>query len=132
MPSQIKKGSFWWRDNLKLLDAFKEMAMINIQNGSTCLFWFDLWGGQVQNQTYLELFSFAKKEKKEKLLSVQKALEFEPFRKMLHLPLLEEAFQQMQLLRQILQEQHFSDSADSWQYIWGSLHYFIPRRHICT
>ena len=60
LPSQIKKGSFWWRDNLKLLDAFKEMAM-NIQNGSTCLFWFDLWGGQVQNQTYLELFSFAKK-----------------------------------------------------------------------
>ena len=66
LPSQIKKGSFWWRDNLKLLDAFKEMAMVNIQNGSTCLFWFDLWGGQVQNQTYLELFSFAKTRKERK------------------------------------------------------------------
>jgi hypothetical protein len=43
-PSHIKKGSFWWRGNLKLLDAFKGMAMVNIQNGSSCLFWFDLWG----------------------------------------------------------------------------------------
>ena len=43
--SHIKKGSFWWRDILKLLDAFKGMAMVNIQNGASCLFWFDLWGG---------------------------------------------------------------------------------------
>jgi len=116
LPSQIKKGSFWWRDNLKLLDAFKGMAVVNIQDGSTCLFWFDLWGGQAQNHTYPELFSFAKN----KLLSVQKALEVEPFHRMFHLPLSEEAFQQMELLHQLLQEQHFSDSTDLWHYIWGS------------
>ena len=92
------------------------MAVVNIQDGSTCLFWFDLWGGQVQNHTYPELFSFAKN----KLLSVQKALEVEPFHRMFHLPLSEEAFQQMELLHQLLQEQYFSDSTDLWHYIWGS------------
>ena len=30
LPSHIKKDSFWWRDNLKHLDSFKGMAMVNI------------------------------------------------------------------------------------------------------
>lgn len=42
LPNHTKKGSFWWRDTLKLLDAYKGMSMNNIQNGSTCLFWFVL------------------------------------------------------------------------------------------
>jgi hypothetical protein len=36
LPSHIKKGSFWWRDNLKLLDSFKGMATVHLQDGSTC------------------------------------------------------------------------------------------------
>ena len=36
-----RKGSFWWRDILKLLDSFKDMASVSIGNGSTCLFWMD-------------------------------------------------------------------------------------------
>ena len=30
LPSRIKKGSFWWRDILKLLDKFKGMASITV------------------------------------------------------------------------------------------------------
>ena len=29
LRSHIKKGSFWWRDNLKLLDKFKGLAICN-------------------------------------------------------------------------------------------------------
>ena len=54
LPRHLWKGSFWWRDNLKLPDKFKFL------DGSTCFFWTDLLGGQVQSQAYLELFSFAK------------------------------------------------------------------------
>jgi hypothetical protein len=61
LPSHIKKrGSFWWRDNLKLLDSFKGMASVSLQDGTTCYFWNDLWGGQVHSQTIPELFSFAR------------------------------------------------------------------------
>jgi hypothetical protein len=74
LPGHIKKGSFWWRDNLKFLDTFKGMVVCQIQNGATCLFWTDLWGGQVQHQTYPELFSFAKS----KMLSFQKAISTDP------------------------------------------------------
>ena len=57
LPSHIKKGSFWWRDNLKLLDSFKGMAMVNIQNGSSYLFWSDLWGDRCNNNNNTQSFS---------------------------------------------------------------------------
>ena len=61
LPSHIKKGSFWWRDNLKLLESFKGMASVCLQDGSSCYFWTDLWDGHVHSQIFPELFSFAKK-----------------------------------------------------------------------
>lgn len=45
------------------------MAAVNLQDGSSCYLWTDLWGRQVPSQTYPELFSFAKN----KLLNVQVA-----------------------------------------------------------
>jgi hypothetical protein len=41
LPNHVKKGSFWWRDILKLLDKFKGMASVSVYNGVSCLFWED-------------------------------------------------------------------------------------------
>jgi hypothetical protein len=38
LPGITKKGSFWWRDVLKLLPKFKKLANINVISGKTCLF----------------------------------------------------------------------------------------------
>lgn len=38
LPNHAKKGSFWWKDILKLLDKFKGMALISVQNGGILLF----------------------------------------------------------------------------------------------
>ena len=39
LPGIVKKGSFWWRDVLKLLTSFKKMADIQlINNGDSCFF----------------------------------------------------------------------------------------------
>lgn len=62
LPNHIKKGSFWWKDVLKLLDKFKGMDMISVQNGALCLLWDDLWFGQVPKHVFPELYSFAKKQ----------------------------------------------------------------------
>jgi len=43
LPGHVKKGSFWWRDILKLLPKFKELARVELQNGSSILFWQDNW-----------------------------------------------------------------------------------------
>jgi hypothetical protein len=82
------RGSFWWRDILKLLDSYKHFARVNIQNGTSCLLWFDLWEDRVYNQAYLELFSFVKAQH----ISLSVALSTMPRQTLFHLPLSNEAF----------------------------------------
>lgn len=36
LPNHIKRGSFWWHDLLKLLDKFKGMAIVILEDGNTC------------------------------------------------------------------------------------------------
>jgi hypothetical protein len=59
LPGQQKKGSFWWRDIIKLTNLFKGVAIPKVQEGSTILFWQDLWNEQILQQQFPELFSFA-------------------------------------------------------------------------
>jgi hypothetical protein len=54
------KGSFWWRDILKLCDEFRAIAKCNIGNGTTVLFWQDIWNNCILQQTFPRLFSYAK------------------------------------------------------------------------
>lgn len=83
LPSSQKKGSFRWRDILKLLDAYKEMAMVNIQDGVSCLFWDDLWLNRVHKIQYPKLFSFARNTR----ISLRFALEVEGSNNLFHLPI---------------------------------------------
>ena len=70
LPSHVNKGSFWWRDVLKLLSKFKDLAFIQVKNGQTCLFWKDRWLTQPLEQSLPEIHSFAKN----KLISVSRVL----------------------------------------------------------
>lgn len=36
--NHTKKGSFWWRDIIKLIPKFKEATTIQVKNGETCMF----------------------------------------------------------------------------------------------
>ena len=54
------RGSFWWRDVLKLCDLFRGIANCKIRDGSTVLFWSDLWNDNVMQIKFLRLYSFAK------------------------------------------------------------------------
>lgn len=109
----------WWRDVLKLLNKFKGMAAVNLGNGSTCLLWSDLWGGQVHSQAYPELFSFAKNQ----LLTVQSAKQIDSLHQLLHLPLSVQALTQLQTFLPLLDNSANSTIEDVWGYIWGSNHY---------
>jgi len=60
LPGQKKKGSFWWRDIVKLLDIYKKLASVKVADGTTVLFWTDSWNGQALNLAYSELYSFVK------------------------------------------------------------------------
>jgi len=75
LPSHIKKGSFWWRENLKLIPEFKNLARPQISNCESSLFWHDSWSSQPLSSAFPEFFSFASN----KLISGKKAFEMEEF-----------------------------------------------------
>ena len=41
------KGFFWWRDILKLCDLFRGISSCIVGNGSTVLFWSDVWNNNL-------------------------------------------------------------------------------------
>jgi hypothetical protein len=90
LPDHIKRGSFWWKDILKLLDKFKGLASVTVSDGSSCLLWEDCWSGQPLRLAFPELHSFAKKPN----ISLASAANTVSTFNLFNLPLSVEAFQQ--------------------------------------
>ena len=110
------KGSFWWRDILKLLSLFKDLAPVQVKDGKSCLLWSDSWVTQICSQAYPELFSFAKCHSTTVHMAVTNAQLHDLF----HLPLSQEAFGQFQTLSDRLQSLNLQNTHDHWKYTWGS------------
>ena len=87
LPGQQKKRSFSWKDIVKLLDQFKELAVVSINSGDTVLFWQDLWKGSVPQQAYPELYS------SKNLTYTFRKVVTEPLIQKFYIPLSEEAHQ---------------------------------------
>lgn len=125
LPSSTKKGSFWWRDILKLLDKFKGIAMVNVNNAKSCYLWSDLWNNRVPMLTYPELFSFAKS----KSTILAEAVTMDNLLELFNLPLSQQAFQQLNQLQQDLQQLTINDQADSWTCMWNSGKFSVARAY---
>jgi hypothetical protein len=125
LPGTSKVGSFWWRDVLKLLDKFKGMARVSINEGSTCLFWEDLWGDSTLAFKFPELMSFAKIKK----ITFRQGFSQVPFHGLFHLPLSHQAHSQLTSLNEDLNSIHLNDSKDSWSYIWNSGLYSVKKAY---
>jgi hypothetical protein len=46
------RGSFWWRDVLKLVDQFRGIAACTVGDGRSVLFWLDVWNGHFLQQKF--------------------------------------------------------------------------------
>jgi hypothetical protein len=109
------KGSFWWRDVMKLVDLFRGIASCRIGDGSTVLFWVDVWNDHLLHSEFPMLFSFAKNKK----ISVAQFLLNNNIEQQFHLPLSVQAFQEYQNLQLFIQQIQITDQAkDNWSYIW--------------
>lgn len=98
LPNHIRKGSFWWRDTLKLLPDFKSVAKPQLMNGESILFWHDIWAGQPLAVIAPELFSFAKN----KMITARKAFDQEELSDLFQLPLSQTTFLQLQDIQQLM------------------------------
>jgi hypothetical protein len=52
VPGNPRKGSFWWKHILKLLETYKGVAKADFGRGDTILLWHDLWNNQVHSLIY--------------------------------------------------------------------------------
>lgn len=84
------KGFFWWRDLLHLSDKFRGVASCAVGNGTSVLFWLDVWNGHYPQEKLPRLFSFAKNQK----ISVAAFLSITDMTSHFHLPLSEQAHQE--------------------------------------
>lgn len=115
LPGATRKGSFCWRNNLKNLSKYKEMAALNLQNGESTLFWQDRWNGQPLESEMPELHSYAKNRK----ITAKQAMNTEDLTHLFHLPISETAFSQLQQMIHLLQQRGTSSEQDLWTYSWG-------------
>jgi len=95
----MDKGSFWWKDILKLCDLFRGITNCKLGDGSTVLFWSDLWNDNVMQSKFPRLFSFAKNKK----ISVLQSLSNNNLQSQFHLPLSEQAYQEYQRMQDYIQ-----------------------------
>ena len=54
-----EKGSFWWKDLLKLCDLFGKAATGTVGDGQSVLFWEDSWNNRLLKDLLPRLYSFA-------------------------------------------------------------------------
>lgn len=116
LPGQHKKGSFRWRDIVKLLDKFKSMSSVTVVDGSTVLFWKDCWNGAALASAYPELFSFAKNGN----IYFKAASSSTQFIQNFNIPLSVQAHHQFIDLQGIIQNREITVAIDQWKYSWGS------------
>jgi hypothetical protein len=113
-------GSFWWKDILRLSTLYRGIASCSLGDGSTVLFWDDLWAHRVLSQDFPRLFSFAKNARASvKLLMSQTSLD-----DIFNLPLSPQAHDEFLELQDWLQHINYDPIAvDVWTFQWGNSKY---------
>jgi hypothetical protein len=61
-PARPREISFRWRDCLKVLPTFKELATCDFVQGNYILLWKDKWAAEPMQEAWPHLFSFGKNE----------------------------------------------------------------------
>ena len=95
---------------MKFSDTYRVMMKCEIGNGSTALFWSDLWKKNTFDIMFPRLFSYAK----DKLISVQEVLNTESLFDLFHLPLSIQALEELRLLEGIIDQEYSSEDYDKW------------------
>jgi hypothetical protein len=101
-----------------LVEEYRSVTQCNIGDGSTVLFWKDFWAhGELLSDRYPRLYSFALDED----VSVASFHTTEDIFSFFALPLSVEAFQELQMVSQLLLEKPINESIhDQRTFVWGT------------
>jgi hypothetical protein len=120
-----EKGSFWWKDILRLNVLFRGVAICSPNKGDTLSFWEDIIFGEVGAEVFPNLYPYAKDPKASlwKLKSTQELLTC--FR----IPMSRQAYNEFLLLQNAITSlpPTSSHANDVWCFIWGNQKYSARR-----
>jgi hypothetical protein len=125
LPRQQRKGSFWWKDVVKLLAEYKDLAKVTIGDGSTVFFWKDSWNGTALAQAYPELSSFANNIN----VSFLEATSKTDLAKNFILPVSVQAHQQLMEIINSLEDLPIGGNVDIWTYKWGNANFSTSKAY---
>jgi hypothetical protein len=113
----VLAGSFWWKSIISMSDEYRSITKCEVGNGSSVLFWSDLWKDDLLDTNFPRLFSFAK----DKLQSVKEFFEMESVLDSFHLPLSVQAHDELTSLQLLLHNTSLNYEAnDSWIFKLGN------------
>ncbi|TVU06152.1 hypothetical protein EJB05_49350, partial [Eragrostis curvula] len=112
-----ERGSFWWKDILRLGIEYRGISTCIVGRGNTVSFWHDLLHDEILSVKYPRLFSFAKNPN----ASVHEVINTESIEELFNLPLTQEALDELLLIQIDLEQlEENLERPDKWIYIWGS------------
>jgi hypothetical protein len=113
----VLAGSFWWKSIISLSDEYRSITKSEVGNGSSVLFWSDLWKDNLLDSSFPRLFSYAK----DKLQLVKEFFERESVLDNFHLSLSVQAHEEMADLQVILHNASLNpESNESWIFKLGT------------
>jgi hypothetical protein len=91
-----------------------------VGDGSTVLFWYDVWNDLLLQNKFSRLYSYATNRN----IFVAQFLLNNHIEEQFHLPLSIQAFQEYQQLQDLIQNlQTSGNDKDIWEYTWGNTTY---------
>jgi len=110
-------GSFWWKDVLRLSTLYRGIARCSLGNGSTVLFWEDLWGPVILAQAFPNLYQAATNVS----ASVMEVMAAPDLVYVINLPLSQQAYDELIDLQDLLSDITYEpEENDRWSFIWDN------------
>lgn len=120
-----EKGSFWWKDIIRLHIQYRGVACCKPHTGDTVSFWDELLLDSIFSMKYPNLHSFAKND----IISLKTARETVNIVDLFRIPMTRLAHNEMLLLAEDLNEinNSYAKGKDEWVFMWGNHHYSVKR-----
>jgi hypothetical protein len=125
-PLRARDISFWWRDCLKSVDTYKDMASCTLQNGRSILFWTDKWGQEILAQKWQFLFTYVKNVSH----SVWDVFNTPNTVELFHLPLSVQAMEEYIDLLDLVLTTHLSQDKDNWTFAENGTGYKVSSAYM--
>ena len=113
-------GFFWWKDVLRLNVLYRGIARCFLGDGSTVLFWGDLWGPVILAQAFPALSQAATNIS----ASVMDIVTAPDLVSVVNLPLSQQTYEELIDLQDLLTSITYDPGTnDQWSFIWGNNKY---------